>query len=138
MESLISLAKLLRIIRSLGFGAALGAFLFSIIYLASCILIPSPFDKDYFIAVLIIGALGGYGVQKIFVLINAPTKDQVLQKTIDSMWYNVDLGRIPESEASEITTQAFRQRLLSNQETQLPNILESEEKRQITPSQEEE
>ncbi|MDJ0598576.1 MAG: hypothetical protein QNJ37_07025 [Crocosphaera sp.] len=146
MESLINLPELIRLIISLGKAALLVAGVLGGIYFASCLAIPSVFIVEYLPYVIIIGAFIGSGSQQILASINrnktllnnAQTKDQMLQNTIDVMWYNVDLGRLSNSEASEITAQAFRQRLLSNQETELPNISESQQQRQITPSQEEE
>ena len=96
--------------------------------------------------VLSVGSLLGYGIQLIWSSTNenknrlneAQTKDQILENRIDSMCKYVDSGRISESEASEIITQAYRQLILSPQETESTNRLKSEEQRQIPPSQEEE
>ncbi|MGB5771900.1 MAG: hypothetical protein WBM32_18840, partial [Crocosphaera sp.] len=104
------------------------------------------FSLELLPVVSIIGGLLGYSVQGILALTNrnknrlneAQIEDQILQNRIDSMWNNVDLRRISESEASEITTQAYRQLILSSQENETTNLLESQEQRQIPPSQEEE
>lgn len=146
MNPLEILSKILAYIKDGGFWSLLLGGLCWSTYLGLCIAIPSMFIVEYLPYATFGGLLIGSAIDKKLALTNnkenilneEQLKDKILENRIDSMWKNVDLRRISESEASEITTQAYRKLILSPQETESTNILESEEQRQIPPSQEEE
>ncbi len=146
MESLGNFSEILKYIKDLGFGAALGAGLFGSIYLAFCLITSSIPDINYLYLILILGVLFGYGVQGILVLINKRSdklKDfqiekQILQEKLNLVQENVDCGRLNPNQASEITVKALREFVLLDRETESTNILESREQKQIPQSQEEE
>jgi hypothetical protein len=138
--------EILRYIKDGGFWSLLLGGLCWSIYLGLSIAIPSVFIVKYLPYATFGGLLIGSAIDKKLALTNnnenvvneEELKDKILENRIDSMWKNVDLRRISESEASEITTQAYRQLILSSQENETTNLLESQEQRQIPPSQEEE
>ncbi len=146
MNWLEILSQTLRYIKYLKFWSLLLGGLCCFIYSGLCIAIPSIFIIELLPYAILGGLFIGAAVDKKLALTNSnenllneeQLKDKILENRIDSMWKNVDLRRISESEASEIATQAYRQLILSPQETESTNLLESEEQRQITPSQEEE
>ena len=146
MNPLELILEILRSIKDGGFWSLLLGGLCWSIYLSLHIAIPSVFIVEYLPYATLGGLLIGSAIDKKLALTNSnenhlneeQLKNKILEEQIDSMWKNVDLGRIPESEASKIIIEAYRQLILSPQETEPTNILDSEEQRQILPSQEEE
>lgn len=147
MEWLGSLSELLRYIKNLGYGAALGAgSLGSIYFIICCLTINNSFSFEYLPLVLTIGALLGYGVQRIVVLTykrNDKLKDfqigkQITQEKLNLIQENIDRGLLTPSQASEMTEQVIKEFVLIDKNPVSNNILESREQRQIPQSQEEE
>ncbi len=146
MNPLELILEILRSIKDGGFWSLLLGGLCWSIYLSLHIAIPYVFIVEYLPYATLGGLLIGSAIDKKLALTNSnenhlneeQLKNKILEEQIDSMWKNVDLGRIPESEASKIIIEAYRQLILSPQETEPTNILDSEEQRQILPSQEEE
>lgn len=146
MESLGNFSEILKYIKDLGFGAALGAGLSGFAYLVFCLLTNSILDINYLYVILILGALLGYGVQGILVLTNtkknslknARIEQQILQEKLDILWDNVKLGRLDYSRATQITDEAFARFFSSEPEIESINLLQSREQQQISQNQEEE
>lgn len=146
MEWLGSLSEILKYIKNLGYGAALGSGTLGVVYIAFCLITSSIPNISYLEGVLVIGALLGYGVQGILVLSNrsnnrlkdARTEMQIVQEKSDLIARNAELGRISPSQASKLTEQAFSELFLPERETESIDVLEPREQRQITQGQEEE
>lgn len=146
MNPLKILLEILRNSNDLGYGTLLGAVLFGIIYLAVGAAIPSFYSLEYLIGVLSVGGLLGSAVEKRLASIDrdknrlneARINRQIAQEDINFIQHNKELGYLTDSQVLKSTDQVLNNLLLSNQENETTNLLESQEQKQISSSQEEE
>lgn len=145
METLITLSESIRIIISLGGTSLIVAGLLGGVYFALSLVIPSVFIMESLPYVLIIGGFIGAGSQQTLVSLNrnknrlnkAQTNIEIAQKYIDFIQHNKELSYLTEDQVLKSTDQILNNLLLSPQETESTNLLEPEEQKQISPSQEE-
>lgn len=146
MEWLGSLSEILKYIKNLGYGAALGSGILGVVYIAFCLITSSIPNISYLEGVLVIGALLGYSIQGILVLSNRPNnrlKDarieiQIVQEKIDLIIKILELGLISPGQASRLIQRAISELLSPDRETESVDVLEPQEQRQIPQAQEEE